>query len=83
MPVVVEITGRKWKKLAERIARNHSLSEGVIKGREKMVIFSMPKHNESDTNRKGSTKRRSRLWNHLIWSYEQKDMSYRRSGTFL
>ena len=41
MPVVVEITGRKWKKLAERIARNHSLSEGVIKGRGKMVIFSI------------------------------------------
>ena len=29
---------------------------GMIKDKGKMVIFSIPKHNESDTNRKGSMK---------------------------
>ena len=41
----------------------------LIKGRGKMGIFSMPKHNENDTNRKGTTKQRSEHWFHLIWSY--------------
>ncbi|MDD0429629.1 hypothetical protein PS008_25175, partial [Shigella sonnei] len=55
----------------------------LVNGKGKMVIFRMPKHGENDTNRTGSTKQRSGLWNHLIWSWEQKDMSVCLPGTHL
>ena len=48
--------------------------KGLVNGKGKMVIFGISKHGENDTNRMGSTKRRSGLWNHLIWSCGKKDM---------
>ena len=42
---------------------------GLNKGKGIMVIFIVSNHSESMTNRTGSTKRRSRRWFHLIWSY--------------
>ena len=61
------------KKVREARGKNRqksfSLGGGLIKGRGKMIIFGMPKHNESDTNRKGSTKQRSERWFHLKRSY--------------
>ena len=70
LPGVEEITGRKCEKLAERIAGNRTLSRrGLNKGKGIMVIFRILKHGENGSIRTGSTKRRSGLWNHLIWSY--------------
>ena len=69
LPGVEEINGRKCEKLTERIAGNLS-QRGLIKGKGIMVIFRMLTHGENDTNRTGSTKRRSGLWYHLIWSWE-------------
>ena len=69
LPRVVEITGRTCEKLAERIAGNSSLSEGLFTRKGKKFIFTVSNHSESMTNRTGSTKRRSGLWIHLIWSY--------------
>ena len=68
LPGVEEITGTKCEKLAERIAENVLSRRGLNKGRGKMVILRMSKHGENDSIRTGSTKRRSGLWNHLIWS---------------
>ena len=61
--------GRGAVKQRKDLPENVLSRRGLIEGRGNMVIFSMPKHNESDTNRKGSTKRRSERWFHLIWSY--------------
>ena len=83
LPGVEEITGRKCEKLAERIAGKRTLSEGLNKGRGKMVIFRMSKHGENDSIGTGSMKRGCGLWNHLIWSCEQKVIARRSSGTNL
>ena len=48
--------GRSAVKPRKDLPENVLSRRGLIKGRGKMVIFSMPKHNESDTNIKGSTK---------------------------
>ena len=69
LPGVEEITEKKCEKLAERIAGKRTFSEGLNKGRGKMVIFIMSKHCENGSIGTGSTKRRSGLWIHLIWSY--------------
>ena len=61
MPGDEEGTGEKCEKLAERIAGKRSLLEGLNKGKGIKVIFIVSNHSESMTNRKGSTKRRSRL----------------------
>ena len=42
---------------------------GLNKGKGIMVIFTVSNHSENITNRTGSTKQRSGLWIHLIWSY--------------
>lgn len=56
---------------------------GCLRARTKWPFFRMPKHNESDTNIKGSIRRRSRLWNHLIWSYGCGVIRWWRSGTYM
>jgi hypothetical protein len=43
---------------------------GLFTGKGKMVIFTMPKQYENDTNMTGSTRRRSGLWNDLDRSCE-------------
>ena len=48
--------GRSAVKPRKDLSENVLSQRGLIKGRGKMVIFSMPKHNDSDTNRKGSPK---------------------------
>ena len=53
---------------------------GLIRGKGKMVIFTMLTHGENDTNRTGSTRQRSGIWNHLIWSLEQKVTAVRSLG---
>ena len=82
LPGVEEIPGESarssWKESPEIVLS----PRGLIKGRGKMVIFSTTKHNESDTNRKGSTKRRSERWFHLKRSYGCGVMRFRRLGTF-
>ena len=73
--VVVACLG--WKKslgTSARSLQNESpetvLSRrGLIKRKGKMVILRMLTHGESDTNRTVLMKRKSGLWNHLIWSY--------------
>ena len=65
-----------WKKSPGQSARSlrketreADLSRrGLIKVKGKKVIFRMLKHSENDTIRTGSTRRKSGLWNHLIWS---------------
>ena len=42
--------------------------KGLVNGKGKMVIFTVSNHSENETNRTGTTRRRSGLWNHLIWS---------------
>ena len=54
-----------WKESSEIILSQR----GLIKGRGKMVIFTVLNHSENGTNRMGLTKQRSGFWNHLIWSY--------------
>ena len=54
---------------AGRSAGKDSLSEGLIRGKGKMVIFSMSNHSENDTNIKISTRRRSERGFHLKRSY--------------
>ena len=66
-----------WNKSLGRSARNSRnespeiiLSRrGLNKGKGIMVIFTVSNHTENEADRTGSTKQRSRLWNHLIWSY--------------
>ena len=53
---VEKIVERKCEKLAERIARKHSLYEGVNKGKGIMVIFRIFKDGEDGSIRTGSTK---------------------------
>ena len=80
-----------WKKSPGESARSSrkELFENVLsrrglnKGKGIMVILSMPKHNESDTNRKGSMKQRSERWFHLIWSYGLKVVDVFLPGTYL
>ena len=80
-----------WKKSPGESARNswnESLENvlsrrGLNKVNGIMVIFTVSTHSESDTNIQGSKRRRSRLWNHLIWSYEQKVMIVFLLGTYL
>ena len=62
-------SGKRCGEAAERFTGKDSLSEGLIRGKGIKVISSMSNHTENGGNRTGSTKRRSRLWNHLIWSY--------------
>ena len=64
-----EAPGRSAVKPRKDSPENVLSRRGLIEGRGKMVILSMPKHNESDTNRKGSMKRRSGHWIHFKWSY--------------
>jgi hypothetical protein len=61
--------GMKCGKVAEGVAGNSSLSEGLFVGKDKMVIFTVSKQHENDINRTGSKRRRSGLWNHLDRSY--------------
>ena len=61
--------GKSAVKARKESPENVLSRRGLIKGIDKTVIFSMPKHNDSDTNRKGSMKQRSERWFHLIWSY--------------
>ena len=61
--------GKKCGMTAEGITGKGTLSEGADWGKGKMVIFRMLKHNENDTNRTGSMKRRRGRWIHLIRSY--------------
>ena len=83
LPGVEEITEKKCEKLAERIAGKRTFSEGLNKGRGKMLIFRMAKDGEKVTNRTGSTKRRHGLWIHLKRSCERKVIARRSSGTNL
>ena len=69
LPGDEEGSGKKCGEAAEGIAGNSSLSEGDVTGKGRMVILNMPNHSEKDVNRMGSMRRRSGLWNHLIWSY--------------
>ena len=82
LPGVEEITGRKCEKLAEGIAEKRPLSEGADKGKGIRVIFRMPKHGENDSIGMDTTKQRSGLWIHVIWSYGCGVMRFRRLGTF-
>ena len=59
-------TREKCGEAVERFAKNSSLSEGLFTCKGKKVISRILTHGESDTNRTGSTRRRSGLWNHLI-----------------
>ena len=62
-------TGEKCGVSTELIAENSSLSEGLFTGRGKIVIFSVSKHYDNDTNLTGLRRRRSGIWNHLNRSY--------------
>ena len=42
---------------------------GLIRGKGKMVIFKMLKHNENGIKSLGSKRRRRGGWYHLVWSY--------------
>ena len=66
--------GRSAVKPRKESPENVLSQRGLNKGKGIMVIFRMLTHGESMTNRTGSTKQRSRLWNHLIWSYDLKVM---------
>ena len=78
-----EGTGEKCGEAAERFAGNSSLSEGLFTCKGKRIISRILTHGESVTNRTGSTRQRNRLWNHLIWSWEQKDTIAFLPGTYL
>ena len=75
--------GRSAVKPRKDLPENILSRRGLIKGRGKMVIFSVPKHNESDTNRTGSTRQRNGLWIHLNRSLEQKVVIVFLLGTYL
>ena len=59
---------RSRKDLPETVLSRRRLF--TVKG--KMVIFTVWKHNEHDTNGKSSTNREHERWNHLDRSYERK-----------
>ena len=57
--------GKPRKESPERVRSRR----GLIRGKEKMVIFRMLKHSENGGNRMGSTRRRRGRWIHLDQSY--------------
>ena len=61
--------GRSAVKPQKDLLKNILSRRGLNKGKGIMVIFIVSNHSESMTNRKGSTRRRSERWFHLIWSY--------------
>ena len=67
---VGDYSGKRCRTIAERVAGNSSLSEGLFMCKGKKVIFTVSNHSESVTNRTGSTKQRSGLWIHLKRSYD-------------
>ena len=83
LPGVDEITGKNVRSSQKESPKNVLSRRGLIKCKGKMVIFRMLTHGENDTNRTGSTRRRSGLWNHLIWSWEQKVVIFFLPGTHL
>ena len=63
------IIGKKCGMVAEEVAGNSSLSEGLFTDKGKRVISTAGPCSENDTNTTGSTRRRRGLWIHLIRSY--------------
>ena len=80
---VTKTPGRSVVKLRKESPETVLSRRGLNKGRGKKVIFTVSNHSENETNRTGSMKQRSGLWNHLIWSYEQKVVRCLSSGTIL
>ena len=64
-----EGSGKKCGMTAERIAGKGTLSEGLIRGKGKMVISSVSNHSENDTKSSSSKRRICGRWIHLNWSY--------------
>ena len=61
--------GKSAVKARKESPENVLSQRGLNKGKGIKVIFKVSNHSKNETNRKSSTRRRSRLWNHLIWSY--------------
>jgi hypothetical protein len=62
--------GKECGESAEMIAGSSPLPEGgLFTAKGKMVISIVGPHSENDSNRTGSSRRRSGLWIHLDLSY--------------